>query len=429
MLIPEDISQSGGTLKHHALQLAACLKQLGDDVKVLALGSGELDDPDVCALSGGFDVGARWFGRPLGLLVSPLKIWRYFRDNRFDVVHVHEPLTPPLATWSTYLAPRLPRLCTFHAQAGDGPRYLEAAQRLLAAVQLPLFDRAIAVSKPAARHAVRLWKRPLRVIPSGVRTDVFRPEPSACEPDGPLRLLFVGRPSDERKGFPVLLEAYQRLLDLGVEVTLDVVGELGDGPPPPRLRGITYHGVLRLGGLLEQYQRANIVVAPSTGHEVFGSVLLEAMACGKPIVCSTAEANRELVQSHGAVLVEPRNAPVLAHAITLLGRAPMRRQRMGRSNRRAALAFDWQALAPQIRDEYVAAIEDRQFDRCRAHGLPVAVAVGKPGRSPAPPPPSERGSQRGAAAVGSAAWTDRGRPSSNPQPTDSKRCAAAAARA
>jgi phosphatidyl-myo-inositol alpha-mannosyltransferase len=396
MLIPDDISLPSGAVKHHALQLASRLRRLGDEVKILALGSKEVDDPDVCALSGGIDVGARWFGRPLGLLVSPLKIWRYFRDNRFDVVHVHEPLTPVLATWATYLAPRLPRLCTFHTQGGNGPSYLETAERLLAAVQLPWFDRAIAVSRPVARHAAALWKRPLRLIPNGVRTDIFRPRSSDEPDDEPLRLLFVGRPGDERKGFSVLLEAYQRLLTAGVEATLEVVGEVGHEPLPPRLRGLTYHGALQLGGLLEQYQRASVVVAPSTSHEVFGSVLLEAMACGKPIVCSSAEGSRELVHSDGAMLVEPRNPAVLAHALTLLARAPTRRQRMGRSNRSAALAFDWYALVPQIRDEYVAAIEDRQFDRCRARGLPVAVAIAPPSSAHSTARASDGGSLQGA---------------------------------
>jgi phosphatidylinositol alpha-mannosyltransferase len=126
--------------------------------------------------------------------------------------------------------------------------------------------------------------------------------------------------------------------------------------------------------LAEHYRRCDVFVAPSTGQESFGIVLLEAMACGRPIVCSDIPGYRQVADSIGARPVPAGDAGALARVIAALAAQPELRRRMGDSNRARAQAYDWVPLAHQVRDEYVAAIAVRHGDdRARAHALPASI--------------------------------------------------------
>jgi phosphatidylinositol alpha-mannosyltransferase len=226
---------------------------------------------------------------------------------------------------------------------------------------LPRFERGIAVSQPAAEYAARIWTRPLTVIPNGVPTGTFAPperDDRALSQGNPLRLLFVGHWRDPRKGLPFLLEACQRLRASGLRVHLDVVGAgASDAPEHP---GVTFHGPVTSEAVLaEHYRRCDLFVAPATGQESFGIVLLEAMACARPIVCSDIPGYRLVVDPSGARLVPPGDAAGLARAITELAQDPERRRQMGGLNRRRAEAFEWGQIARRVREEYLGALAQR----------------------------------------------------------------------
>src|SRR5262249_10894078 len=155
----------------------------------------------------------------------------------------------------------------------------------------------------------------------------------------------------------------------GLSVELDVVGDAGDGSNLPRLPGISYHGSVPLARLAEMYRACDVFVAPSTGQESFGLVLLEAMATARPIVCSSIDGYRQVVDERGARLVPPGDAGAIGRAIAGLAADRLRRWRMGVSTRARAEAFDWEHVAARVRDEYVAAIDAR-----RGLELPEPVA-------------------------------------------------------
>src|SRR5207248_4659529 len=138
----------------------------------------------------------------------------------------------------------------------------------------------------AARLAQTTFRKPLVVIPNGIDPARYAgarvPGPAA----GPVRLLFVGHWRDSRKGLPHLLDACARLAARGVAFTLDVVGD-GGALARSELPGVRYHGpIASATRIAELYARTDVVVAPSTGMESFGIVLLEAMAAGCAIACS-----------------------------------------------------------------------------------------------------------------------------------------------
>jgi phosphatidylinositol alpha-mannosyltransferase len=185
--------------------------------------------------------------------------------------------------------------------------------------------------------------------------------PAESTPAGPTRLLFVGRIADRRKGARFLFEAYRGLVARGLSVTLDVVGDLGSGEPPPALPGLRFHGVVDPTRLTELYRECDVFVAPSTGQESFGIVLLEAMSSGKPVVCSDIDGYREVARGTTAVLVPPRDASALERALAQIVQLDRpTREAMGAKNREVAEAFEWDQIAKRVRGEYLGAIAETQ---------------------------------------------------------------------
>jgi phosphatidylinositol alpha-mannosyltransferase len=282
-------------------------------------------------------------------------------------------LLPSLAYWTIWATPATPHVATFHAFGEHRPAMLRAASRLGALTLYPKIHGAIAVSPAAAEYAASTWSRRIAVIPNGVSTHLFSPKPNTASSS--LRLLFVGRLSDERKGVKYLLDAFSAARERGIDVTLDVVGE-NHGAPIHSVDGVTFHGRLPLDQLVERYRACDVFVAPSTGQESFGIVLLEAMACGKPIICSDIEGYRSTAAHEGALLVPPRSASALALAIEALASDPMRAFRMGAFNRARSLEYDWASVADRLRDEYLLAIA--HSGRCGQPLLEPAVVSGAP---------------------------------------------------
>jgi phosphatidylinositol alpha-mannosyltransferase len=358
IVVPYDLSMPGGGVKHHAFQLARALRAAGDEVMVLGPASSPIDLPDVVGLPGVVNVVSNGDNNRMGLFTAPWRVLKFFRENRFDVIHLHEPMVPSIAFWTAWLTPGVPKLTTFHAFGESPPWGLRLAHKLFAAIQFPFFQRAIAVSGSAASHAGHAWKRPIAIVPNGISTHDF--QPALAAPSKELRLLFVGHLDAERKGFRYLLEAYGELRERGVPVTLDVVGPHGNAPRPRPAPGLTYHGPVSLKDLVHRYQSCDLFVAPSTGQESFGIVLLEAMAVAKPIICSDIEGYRHVVHPDGAMLVPPRDSDALVEAISTLAQDPARRMRMAAVNRAHVKQYDWDVLVPRLKHHYLEAIADRQ---------------------------------------------------------------------
>jgi len=357
MIVPYDLASPGGGVKHHAQQLARALRQRGDDVTIIGPASAPVDEPQTTTFAGVMNVPANGSDNELGLFVRPWQVARFFRERTFDVIHLHEPAQPALSYWAVWLTRRVPHVATFHAFAEHEAPAFTRTRQLWGRTMFPWFQRAIAVSDAAASYAAKVWKRPLAVIPNGVPTEIFAPPELPIHRSRAVRLLFVGRIGDTRKGARFLFDAYRQLRARGVDVTLDVAGELGNASPPPALDGLTYHGPVNFDRLVQLYAQCDVFVAPSTGQESFGIVLLEAMASAKPVVCSDIDGYRQVATGEGAHLVPPSNATALAQAIEDVVRLdPAVRRRRGELNRKAALRYDWELVADAVRAEYRAAI-------------------------------------------------------------------------
>ncbi len=216
-------------------------------------------------------------------------------------------------------------------------------------------DRIITVSEASADSVVEafcLSRERIRVIHDGVDTDVFLPLPGVS-PE-PYELLFVGNSEDRNKGIAPLLQAL-RLLRGRFPFHLTVVHHPGS-KGAPRLAGelglegrVTFLDSLSTEELVRQYNRAQLLVSPSL-YEGFGLPAAEALACGTPVVATTAGALREIVDDGvSGRLVPPADVQALAEAIETLLEDPERCRAMGEAGaRRVRERFSWRRTAEEI---------------------------------------------------------------------------------
>jgi len=173
---------------------------------------------------------------------------------------------------------------------------------------------------------------------SGVDTDMLQPMP---ESQGEVTAAFVGRLLDD-KGVRTLIAAHARLTEQGCGVKLLIAGDRDEANPASipqaeveRWRSIP--GVEMLGhvaDIREVWRRAHIAVLPSR-REGLPKSLLEAAACGRPMVATDVPGCREIARAGvNAILVPPDDAAALANAIAQLAADPQLRQDFGAAGRR-----------------------------------------------------------------------------------------------
>jgi glycosyltransferase involved in cell wall biosynthesis len=201
-------------------------------------------------------------------------------------------------------------------------------------------DRVIAVSEFTKHEVVDLLDVPdekIRVIPNGVDETFLRDGASA---DGDY-LLAVGT-LEPRKNIGRIAEAAQRA---GLE--LRVVGERGWGDVDVPGDGMRWLGFVPDDELARLYRGARCFVYASL-YEGFGIPVLEAMACGTPVV-ATRGGGTEEVADGAAVLVDPNDPVDIAAGIE---RAVLLRDELVRRGRERARSFTWRAAAEATVEVY-----------------------------------------------------------------------------
>jgi phosphatidyl-myo-inositol alpha-mannosyltransferase len=278
-----------------------------------------------------------------------------FRREQVDLVHVHGGLNPtfglvaPDAAWDL----GLPVVATFHswfARSALCRMFRGPLQR-----RLDRHHAVIAVSEPVVRAHARYFEARWEIIPNGVDTEFFHAGASSGPPAGDPELLFLGR-LDPRNGLDTLLAAMPRILERLPGARLTVAG---DGPLRPvyerlaRPLGSRVEFVGRVNGdRPEHYARAAMYLCPTTKAS-FGITLLEAMACGTPLVVSDITGFRELVGgSPEAVLVPVGNPTAWSSAILRLLDDHGGLAAMGAAGRRKAEAYAWPRIAARVMDVY-----------------------------------------------------------------------------
>ncbi len=243
-----------------------------------------------------------------------------------------------------------------------------AMERAAAVITLTERLRVLAIEDGADPAAVH-------VIPSGVRPAQWAargpdPFPGLARP----RVLFVGRLAFQ-KGVITLVEAAARMRE-AAEVVL-----VGDGPDRAAVERriaelglqdrVTLTGSLRHAEIPGVLRHGDVLVLPST-YEELGSVLVEGMRAGLPIVGSATGGIPEVVrEGETGLLCPPGDPAAFATAIDKLLADPGRRARMGAAARERARRYSWDRLAPQVLEVYRAVLASGADDE-RELGLDLA---------------------------------------------------------
>jgi phosphatidylinositol alpha-mannosyltransferase len=359
IVCPYDWTRHGGVQAHIAA-LAAHLAA-DHDVRVFAPAAHPVADRSVIEV--GRPVPVRYNRSVAPVALSPLaprRVLRALRDFEPHVTHVHEPLAPVVSAAAAAFGPR-PVVGTFHAWSSSDRLY-RAAAPVVRRVAERLAVR-IAVSPAAQAFAGEALGLPLgafRLIPNGVDTASYakaEPLPELVDPERPL-LLFVGR-LEPRKGLDVLVRAFLRLRTTRPRLRLCVVGE---GPDRQRCQDMIPSSirpdVLFVGAVSEEakpryHASADLYVAPNTGGESFGIVLLEAMSAGLPVVASDIPGFRTVLKDgRQGRFAPPNDAFALAESIDTLLANEKLRQAMAAEGRRTAADYDWSVVGAKVLELY-----------------------------------------------------------------------------
>jgi phosphatidyl-myo-inositol alpha-mannosyltransferase len=286
------------------------------------------------------------------IILSPRTVGRIrsvLEEERFDVVHLHEPMTPAICVATLALA-QCPIVATHHAHGDLG--WMRFGLKFWGFL-MDRIDVRIAVSPMAAESASRWIHGDYRVIPNGVLI------PEDADPaDRDHTVVFVGR-HDPRKGLPTLLRAWPRIhAATGARLRL-----IGTDPLQYRLlhtrmrfdeAGIDVLGIVPNEVRTHELKRAKVSVSPALGGESFGLVLAEAFACATPAVASDIPGYAAVATPAAARLVPPSDPEALAEAVIDLLADEPRRVEMGRAAREHALAhFAWDDVARRLEEVYV----------------------------------------------------------------------------
>ena len=361
LVSPYDYSFPSGVVNHIAY-LAHHFVQWGHEVKIIAP-----------CLRGGtryFEEEVTSVGRPIPVPFAgsvarvplspwlPAQIGEILAKEKFDILHLHEPFAPMLSV-SALLKSNCVNVGTFHACHSRAQSYWLARHAFRR--WLGMLHGKIAVSKPALDFVSRHLPGDYRIIPNGIDTEHFSPDgPQHKEfADGKPNVLFVGR-LEKRKGLDYLLNACAKAKRHSPNFRLVVVGpgtRLRPGYQKMvkdlRLTDVVFTGFVPGAELPQYYRSADIFCAPATGGESFGIVLLEAMACGKPVVATHIDGYASLL-SHGeeGLLVPARDEESLARALLSLLDDKYLRNQMGAEGRIKAEKYSWANVAHQVMDYY-----------------------------------------------------------------------------
>jgi len=293
------------------LSLARALRTRGHDVRVLGPCDGPPPDAGVTPLGDSLPTAANGSVAPIAPDPSAqLRTIRALRDERFDVVNVHEPLAPGV-TNTALLFKSQPIVGTFHA-AGESAayRWLQPVVRWLARK----IDVRCAVSADARDMAIEAVGGSYELLFNGV--DLADYAGDAIQKSEPRTILFLGR-HEPRKGLAVLLNA-MRELPAGVRLVV-----ASDGPETDELRRsvagdtrIEWLGRISESEKIQRLRSADVFCAPSLGGESFGVVLLEAMAARTAVVASDLPGYANVARAdRDALLVPPDDPAALAGAL------------------------------------------------------------------------------------------------------------------
>ena len=364
LVCPYSFDTPGG-VQGHVLGLARFLADQGHEPHILAPGEpGDLPSAGSFT-SAGAAVAVPYNGSVARVNFGPLsaaRVRRWLRSGDFDVVHLHEPITPSISLLALLLmAVDTPVVATFHTATPRSRSMQLAGGALQAAIEK--IDAGIAVSQFARQVVVQYLRRDAIVVPNGISYchfatragDGIRPRATGVgqrwRNGAAPRLTFLGRGDEPRKGLEVLSRALPAITAQFPELDVVVAGSSTAARLPAPSRSLGVIGDREKATLL---QGTDVFVAPHLARESFGIVLLEAMASKAPVVASNLPPFCDLLtppSSEPLGTVVPLGDPgALARGVVSVLARPDH-ARLDRAQA-AARRYDWSIVGAEVLEVY-----------------------------------------------------------------------------
>ncbi len=371
IVVPFSWSFWGAIVEHAELQ-AAALEARGHDVRLVMANDppgqftrvlhprvGRHGEPPANVIPVGRSVIVPANGSLPNICLSPRSFFRVkavLERERFDVLHLHEPMTPSICVAALSIA-TCPIVATHHASGELG--WMRFGMTWWGFLQRRV-DQRIAVSEQARASADRWLGGPWEVIPNGVLV------PDEAKPGRREHTItFAGR-HEPRKGLQVLIRAWPEIhRRTGLRLRVAGADPLAVRLLLSRLRvpdeGIDVLGFLSQEELTDALRATKALVAPSLGGESFGMVLTRAFACATPVVASDIPGYREVVTPQTSLAVPPGDVGALADAVERLVGDEPGREAMGAAARKLAVdRYAWADIARRLEEVYVRVVDRRE---------------------------------------------------------------------
>lgn len=246
-------------------------------------------------------------------------------EEKFDVLHVHEPWIPMLGT-QLLSRSQCVNVATFHAKLPDSIMSRTMAKVITPYTRsvLKYIDAYTAVSDAAAEYICSLTDEPIAIIPNGIDAKKFTRPTSFKDNRKQKTILYVGR-LEGRKGVKYLLHAFKILSERRQDVSLVLAGDGADRQKLEMLASdldldhVTFLGYVSEAQKIKLLRESDLFCAPSLFGESFGIVLLEAMASGLVTVAGDNPGYESVMRGLGALsLVNPKHSAEFARRLELL---------------------------------------------------------------------------------------------------------------
>ena len=372
-MVTREFPPESGGIGYYVYNLSKKLLERGHNVTVLTRGS---PSKSVRESVEGMEVFKVSFFPlyPFHLSIHGLFMNKLFKslEPSFDLVHIHSPLPPPIKT-------SLPIITTIHTSMRVDSRYHEVFDfySLLEKIQsmyisppneLKLFNisnafSAVSFSVVEELKEYNIESSKITVFGNGVNEKMFFPISKA---ESKKKYILYTGILRARKGLFDLLECAKIVCSSRPDVHFVIVGK---GPFSLKLekevrsrkmqKQVTLLGYVSREKLIELYQNATLHLVPSH-YEGLPTVILEAMACGLPVVATDICGNKEVISSgRNGFLVPPKSPKAMADVVLMLLEDGNLRERIGKAARvTIEERYTWDKIADNVLKSYSKILED-----------------------------------------------------------------------
>lgn len=294
----------------------------------------------------------------------PYRTKQLLNSEKFDLIHLHGVYPPEIGFWALHYS-KTKNCVTFYTAGFNKVSFLKPVSYIFKKYHKKIHGK-IAITENA-----RLWAEPFfpgeyRIIPAGVDCERFSPNvPSAVKKENnSLNILYLGR-LDARKGVLVAINAFKKIRDKFPNAKLLIVGK---GPLEKNAKSLVqqlkledschFYGYVKQKDLPGFYTSADVYIAPALGGEAQGIVLLEAMACGLPVIASDISGYKEVIEDNTTGLFfKTGDADDLADKVQKIFTDSELQKSLMTNARQGAEKYSWDNIAKQVEDYYKEIIE------------------------------------------------------------------------